>query len=161
RPGGGVRGRQGGQTRRQGDRETRRRAMSSTRSNRRATPARGPTRRVSLSPCLLVSLSLLTAGCDPPGKPNPADRPVPADQVADFTVLYKTHCAGCHGADGKLGPAPPLNDPLFLAIVPDEELRRVIRGGRAVTPQQKSPMPAFALGEGRPLSPEQAEAWAR
>jgi mono/diheme cytochrome c family protein len=106
-------------------------------------------------------LAVLGAGCDPPGKPNPADRPVPADKVADFNVLYKTHCAGCHGADGKLGPAPPLNDPLFLAIVPDEELRRVIRGGRAVTPQQKSPMPAFALGEGRPLSPEQAEAWAR
>jgi cytochrome c oxidase cbb3-type subunit 3/ubiquinol-cytochrome c reductase cytochrome c subunit len=100
-------------------------------------------------------------GCDPPGRPDPAGRPVPADKVTDFGTLYKTHCAGCHGADGKLGPAPPLNDPLFLAIVPDEELRRVIRGGRAVTPRQRTPMPAFALGEGRPLSPEQAEAWAR
>ena len=49
------------------------------------------------------------------------------DQVADFDVLYKTHCAGCHGADGKLGPAPPLTDPLFLAIVHDGELLRVIR----------------------------------
>jgi mono/diheme cytochrome c family protein len=101
------------------------------------------------------------AGCDLPGRPNPADRPVPANQVANFDALYKTSCAGCHGADGKLGPAPPLNDPLFLAIVPDEVLLRVIREGRAVTPKQKSPMPAFSLGEGSPLSPAQAEAWAQ
>jgi mono/diheme cytochrome c family protein len=85
---------------------------------------------------------------------------VPADQVTDFDALYKTHCAGCHGADGRLGPAPPLNDPLFLAIVPDAELVRVIREGRAVTPVQKSPMPAFSLDEGGSLSPAQAKAWA-
>ena len=59
---------------------------------------------------LLPLLAALTAGCDLPGRPDPADRPVPADQVKDFGALYATHCAGCHGADGKLGPAPPLND---------------------------------------------------
>jgi mono/diheme cytochrome c family protein len=85
---------------------------------------------------------------------------VPADQVTDFGTLYATRCAACHGADGKLGPAPPLNDPIFLAIIPDVELLRVIREGRAVTPGQKSPMPAFALGAGGSLSPEQAKAWA-
>jgi cytochrome c oxidase cbb3-type subunit III len=110
---------------------------------------------------LLPLLTAFIVGCDPPGKPREADRPVPADQVKDFDALYKTHCAGCHGADGRLGPAPPLNDPLFLAIVPDRELLRVIREGRAVTPGQKSPMPAFSLGAGVPLSPAQAEAWAR
>jgi mono/diheme cytochrome c family protein len=105
-------------------------------------------------------LAVLGAGCDLPGQPNLADRPVPADQVTNFDAPYKMHCAGCHGADGKLGPAPPLNDPLFLAIVPDAELLRVIREGRAVTPSQKSPMPAFSLGEGSPLSAAQAQAWA-
>jgi cytochrome c oxidase cbb3-type subunit III len=69
-------------------------------------------------------------------------------------------CAGCHGADGKLGPAPPLNDPLFLSIVPDAELLRVITEGRAVTPAQKSPMPAFRLGKGAPLTAAQVEVWA-
>jgi mono/diheme cytochrome c family protein len=105
-------------------------------------------------------LSLLAAGCDLPGRPNPADRPVPAEQVTDFGPLYATHCAGCHGADGKLGPAPPLNDPLFLAIVPDEELLRVIAEGRAVTPAQKSPMPAFARDRGGPLTTAQVKALA-
>ena len=111
--------------------------------------------------CLVPLLAVLGAGCDLPGRPDPADRPVPADQVADFDALYKTNCAGCHGADGKLGPGPPLNDPLFLAIVPDEELLRVIREGRAVTGGQKSPMPAFSLGECGSLSPAQAAVWAQ
>ena len=71
--------------------------------------------------------------------------------------MYGTHCAGCHGADGKLGPAPPLNDPIFLAIVPDAELFRVISEGRAVTSGQKSPMPAFGLGKSTPLTADQAK----
>src|SRR5262249_8585 len=77
-------------------------------------------------------------------------------QVKNFDVLYATRCAGCHGADGKLGPAPPLNDPLFLAIVPDTELLSVISYGRAVTSTQKSAMPAFRLGKNVPLTEAQA-----
>jgi mono/diheme cytochrome c family protein len=105
---------------------------------------------------LLLLLAGL-AGCDPPGKPNEADRPKPANQVTDFRTLYATRCAGCHGTDGKLGPAPPLNDPIFLAIVPDEELLHVIRDGRTVTPGQKSPMPAFAHDRGGPLTGAQVK----
>jgi mono/diheme cytochrome c family protein len=106
---------------------------------------------------LVPLLAVLAAGCDLPGKPREADRPEPADRVMDFGVLYQTRCAGCHGADGKLGPAPPLNDPVFLAIVPDAELRRVIREGRTVTPGQKSPMPAFAHDRGGPLTGAQVQ----
>ena len=109
---------------------------------------------------LLPLLAALAAGCDLPGRPDPADRPAPADQVKDFGTLYAAHCAGCHGADGKLGPAPPLNDPMFLAIVPDEELLRVITEGRTVTPAQKSPMPAFARDKGGPLTAAQVKALA-
>src|SRR3954470_3666440 len=87
-------------------------------------------RLVTLSPCHLVTLSLLlAAGCDWPGRPDPAGRPVPADKVLDFGVLYERNCSGCHGANGQLGPAPPLNDPLFLAIVPEGELSHVIEEG--------------------------------
>jgi cytochrome c oxidase cbb3-type subunit 3/ubiquinol-cytochrome c reductase cytochrome c subunit len=100
---------------------------------------------------------LLAAGCDLPGKPREADRPKPEDQVKDFGVLYKARCAGCHGTDGKLGPAPPLNDSIFLAIVPNAELLRVITEGRTVTPGQKSPMPAFAHARGGPLTGAQVK----
>jgi mono/diheme cytochrome c family protein len=108
---------------------------------------------------LLPLLVTLVVGCDPPGKPKPDDRPVPADQVTNFDALYANRCAGCHGIDGKLGPAPPLNDPIFLAIVPDAELLRVITAGRAVTPAQKSPMPAFRVGKGASLSDTQVKVW--
>src|SRR5262249_48048036 len=89
---------------------------------------------VSLSPCLLVSLSALAAGCELPGRPNPADRPKTEEQVLQFGDLFKQNCAGCHGAQGKLGPAPPLNDSLFRAIVPEKELETVITMGREETP---------------------------
>src|SRR5262249_49796182 len=78
----------------------------------------------------------------------------------DFDALYGARCAGCHGADGKLGPAPPLNDPLFLAIVPDAELLHVVSEGRAVTDAQRSPMPAFARTQGGPLVDAQVKALA-
>jgi mono/diheme cytochrome c family protein len=109
--------------------------------------------------CLLPFLAMLAAGCDLPGRPDPADRPVAANQVMKFDTLYRENCAGCHGADGKLGPAPPLNDPIFLAIVSDAELVRVITEGRAVTPAQKSLMPAFGLSKGAKLTPEQLKVW--
>jgi mono/diheme cytochrome c family protein len=109
---------------------------------------------------LLLLLSVLVAGCNLPGKPREDDRPKPADQVMDFAVLYATRCAGCHGAKGNLGPAPPLNDPLFLALATDAELLRVIREGRVVTPGQKSPMPAFARSQGGPLTDAQTQALA-
>jgi mono/diheme cytochrome c family protein len=108
-------------------------------------PARG------IIPVTLLVL-LLAAGCDWPGKPNRKNRPVPADKVLDFATLYQQNCSGCHGADGSVGPAPPLNDPLFLAIVPDTELLRVVRGGRPGTP-----MPAFVKEQGGPLTDEQVK----
>jgi mono/diheme cytochrome c family protein len=104
-------------------------------------------------------LSLLTAGCDLPGRPTPVDGSAPEDQL--FRTLYTTRCAGCHGADGKLGPAPPLNDPIFLAIVPDAELLHVIAEGRTVTPGQRSLMPAFAGDRGGPLTDAQVKLLAK
>ncbi|HEV3082450.1 MAG TPA: c-type cytochrome [Gemmataceae bacterium] len=111
---------------------------------------------------LLVALfAALATGCDFPGQPKPADRPVRADQIADFDQLYSNHCAGCHGADGKLGAAPPLNDPIFLAIVPDDELQHVIAEGRSVTLSQRSPMPAFLVEKGGPLTGDQVKVLAQ
>jgi mono/diheme cytochrome c family protein len=106
---------------------------------------------------LLPLLVVLAAGCDLPGRPNPADRPVPSDKVTNVNALYTTNCAGCHGVDGKFGPAPPLNDPIFRAIISEAELVQVITEGRAVTPQQKTPMPAFGLGKRPPRTTTQLE----
>ena len=79
---------------------------------------------------LLPLTAALPLGCDAPGKPDPAERPLTPDQVVNFAELYRTNCSGCHGADGKLGPAPPLNDPLFRGIVGEADLEKVIASGR-------------------------------
>ena len=109
---------------------------------------------------LTFLLVVLAGGCDFPGQPREADRPVRADEVKNFDVLYSVRCAGCHGVDGKLGPAPSLNDPIFLAIVPDAELWHVISEGRAVSAAQRSPMPGFARARGGPLTDAQVQALA-
>ncbi len=105
-----------------------------------------------LVPRLVLSLSLLTAGCDLPGRPNSADRPAPPEQSLEFGVLFGRNCAGCHGYDGELGPAPPLNDPLFRAIVPAEELQAVLTKGR-----NHFLMPAFAKENGGMLTEAQIQ----
>jgi len=97
---------------------------------------------------------LVTAiGCNLPGKPTPADIvPRPTD-VLDPVVLYKQNCAGCHGEDGTRGPAPPIGDPVYLAIVDDQSLRNTISKGRTGTP-----MSAFAQSEGGMLTDKQVDA---
>lgn len=101
---------------------------------------------------LVVLLALAAAGCNPPGKPAPKTIPDRPDALLDFNVLYATHCAGCHGADGTLGPAPPLNDPLFLKIVPDADLVKVVTEGRPGTA-----MAPFDQKKGGPLTAAQVK----
>jgi mono/diheme cytochrome c family protein len=99
--------------------------------------------------CLLALLA-----CDQlPGKPTEADRYVHPLDVVDFETLYATNCSGCHGANGKLGPAQPLGDPVYLAFAPDAVLRSKIHAGVDGTS-----MPAFGLTAGGPLSDQQIDA---
>jgi cytochrome c oxidase cbb3-type subunit 3 len=100
----------------------------------------------------IVAIALLAlAGCDAmPGRPRQSDRPVLPSEVTAFTALYGQHCAGCHGADGRLGAARPLNDPIYLALVPQERLRQIIAQGVPGTA-----MPAFIASAGGTLTEAQ------
>jgi cytochrome c oxidase cbb3-type subunit III len=106
-------------------------------------------------PCCLVALILL-AGCDIPGRPRPEDRFVPPHSELSFRVLYQQNCSGCHGADGTVGPAPPLNDLIFRSIVSEKELRQIIEEGRAGTL-----MPPFGDKYGGPLTAAQIQVLTR
>jgi cytochrome c oxidase cbb3-type subunit III len=102
---------------------------------------------------VILIFVLLGAGCDRlPGKPTLEARWKPATEVTDFSQLYAENCSGCHGADGRLGAARPLNDPLYLALVSDETLRRVIAQG-----VPKTAMPAFVQQQGGTLTDKQIE----
>ncbi len=124
-------------------------AVTLTETSTRAKPARA---RCGAPVAGLVCLALVLVGCDFPGQRSAQIRVVPADEVLGFDALYATNCAGCHGPDGRLGPAPPLNDPLFLKIVPDAVVQDVIRDGRPATL-----MPAFSQDKGGTLTARQMQ----
>jgi mono/diheme cytochrome c family protein len=100
----------------------------------------------------LVSV-MLVWGCDGlPGRPSPDDRPLLPSQVTAFSDLYGQNCAGCHGADGRLGAARPLNDPLYLALIDDASLREIVALGIS-----RTAMPGFAQRGGGFLTDEQVD----
>lgn len=101
--------------------------------------------------CALVGV--FAAGCeDLPGRPTEAARPINPIDVTDFDHLWGQQCAGCHGTDGKLAAARPLNDPIYLAVVTDEEMRAVIADGVPGTS-----MPGFLSDDGLGLSAKQIQ----
>jgi cytochrome c oxidase cbb3-type subunit 3 len=116
-------------------------ALVVIRSERVFVPPAGPGSRQAEQAALLLAVLLpLAGGCHPPGKPVPTDE---AAAAVDFGKLFAENCAGCHGPDGKNGPAPVLNDPLALALLPDAEVVKVLTDGRPPTP-----MPAFLHPKG-------------
>jgi mono/diheme cytochrome c family protein len=112
--------------------------------------SRCSSRGLRIGPVLAGILVVWASGCDLPGRPKASDRWVAPQNERSFDVLFRANCAGCHGVDGKLGPAPPLNDRLFLALVPDDEIKRVVADGRPGTL-----MPAFSLARGGQLTAQQ------
>jgi len=110
--------------------------------------------RASVVGAITLLAGLAVGGCDAlPGKPRPADRERIPSQVMAFATLYGDNCAACHGADGRLGASRPLNDPLYLALVPRSRIRGVISDGVPGTLQ-----PAFAQSAGGTLTDAQIDA---
>lgn len=106
--------------------------------------------RVPAFSCVAV-LILVASGCGRlPGKPTAADVVLNPEQVRDFAALYAENCAGCHGREGKGNGALALANPVYLAIVSDDVLRRVTAQGVS-----GMLMPAFATSAGGMLTDEQ------
>ncbi len=101
---------------------------------------------------VLASLVLPLAGCRLPGKPRLDAEDVRPDEVKDFTKLYASNCAACHGADGSNGPSVALANPVYQAIVSEDDLRKAIaKGGPGKL------MPAFGRSAGGMLTEAQVE----
>jgi cytochrome c oxidase cbb3-type subunit III len=104
--------------------------------------------------CVGLAAGLLgVSGCDQlPGKPKESDRWQPPEAVKDFKTLFGTNCSACHGDDSSIGPALSVQNPLFLAVIPKETLRKIIADGIKGTP-----MPGFAKASGGDLTDEQVD----
>ena len=98
-------------------------------------------------------LSLTAAGCGRfPGQPRPEDRWVPPSSITDFTTLYQTNCAGCHSDGRGLTPSIAMNNPVYLAVIPRDIMRKVISEG-----VQNSLMPGFEEGHNGDLNAAQID----
>jgi len=73
-------------------------------------------------------------------------------EISDFATLYGQNCAGCHGAEGRGGAAIALADPVYLGIVDEAAMRKVIANGVRGTS-----MPAFAQSAGGMLTDKQID----
>ena len=104
--------------------------------------------------CTIAALSLvvLCACNSAPGRP-PKDSEDPApSEISDFKTLYAENCTGCHGTAGRAGAAVALADPVYLAIVDEPSMRKVIANGVHGTS-----MPAFAQSAGGMLTDKQID----
>jgi cytochrome c oxidase cbb3-type subunit 3 len=98
-------------------------------------------------------IATMFSACDSlPGRPKPSDLPLRPSAITDFSQLFSENCAGCHGADGKFGPAIALNNSIYLAIADDASIRRTIASGVRGTA-----MPPFALSAGGSLTDKQVD----
>jgi cytochrome c oxidase cbb3-type subunit 3 len=96
---------------------------------------------------------LLFSGChNSPGRPAANSETVAPNDVTDFKVLFGENCAACHGRDGHGGAAIALADPVYLGIVDDATVHKVIVGGVPGTA-----MPAFAQSAGGMLTNKQVD----
>lgn len=96
---------------------------------------------------------LLCSSCGSlPGRPAADSIPIDPDNVTDFDLLFGNNCTGCHGAQGRGGAALSITDPVYLAIVDDSTMRKVVTNGIVGTS-----MPAFAKSAGGMLTDKQVD----
>jgi mono/diheme cytochrome c family protein len=98
------------------------------------------------------SMMLLSACSSPPGRPSKDSEDPAPSEISDFKTLYTENCAACHGTDGRGGAAVALADPVYLAIVDEPSMRKVIANGVHGTS-----MPAFAQSAGGMLTDKQID----
>lgn len=119
-------------------------ARAAHRPRRRSRARRGAGAAVGIA-----AIAVALGACDrriPTTWKSPA--PPAIDSAEGFARLWSTNCAGCHGADGTLGPARPMNDRAYLAAIDDRALTSVISNGSP----PGTLMPGFARSKGGALS---------
>ncbi len=99
-----------------------------------------------------LGMLLLSACGSPPGRPQKGSEIPAPNEISDFRTLYAENCAGCHGTEGRGGAAMALADPVYLAVVDESAMRKIIANGVRGTS-----MPAFAQSAGGILTDKQID----
>lgn len=109
--------------------------------------------RFTVGAILLLTVLSLASCSRLSGKPGPHSEVPRPNQIQDPKLLFAENCAGCHGAQGRDGPALDLSNRVYLALVDDDVLRTTISRGRPGTA-----MSAFAQRAGGMLTDDQINA---
>ena len=111
-------------------------------------------RYLYVTPALVMTLTMtVLCGCGSPhGKPRKGSETLAPNEVVKFGTLYAENCSACHGAEGRGGAALGLADPVYLSIVDEATMRKVITNGVRGTS-----MPAFAQSAGGMLTDKQID----
>lgn len=108
-------------------------------------------RSFGLGLAVLCCLVAFTTGCERSNyAPKHAAEDVQPQDITDFDMLFEQNCVGCHGVEGRNGASERLNYPLYLALVPKEEIHKTVTYGRPGTV-----MPPFDVGQGGKLTTKQ------
>ena len=108
-------------------------------------------RDAMFSALILAAAGITLVGCSRiPGRPGPGPEVVRPDDVLDFSTLYKSNCAACHGENGRNGAAISLANPVYLAMSGEDNLREITAKGVA-----GRLMPPFAKSAGGMLTDQQ------
>ena len=100
---------------------------------------------------ILCGFLAAATGCESSSYvPKPVSEEMQPQDITDFQTLFEQNCVGCHGVNGKNGASEMLNYPLYLALVPKDELIKTITYGRNGTV-----MPPFDVGQGGRLTSKQ------
>lgn len=103
---------------------------------------------------VVVSFAIpLLAGCNLPGRPKDGPEVPRPEEILSYKTLYATNCAGCHGANGQLGAATNLANPVYQALIDDATLRDIIANG-----EEGTLMPGFSAKTGGTLTDAQMDA---
>ena len=110
--------------------------------------------RSKLSIFLLVLCSIMgLSSCDQlPGKPKESDRWKPPEAEKNFQVLFEENCRACHAGETNIGASISMRDPLYLAIIPPDVLRKITAEGVPGTT-----MPGFLKANGGELTNAQVD----
>jgi cytochrome c oxidase cbb3-type subunit III len=103
--------------------------------------------------CAAAVLSLLLSACSSlHGRPSMDSEIQAPSEISNFRTLYAENCAACHGAEGRGGAAIALADPVYLAVVDERAMRKIIAEGVRGTS-----MPPFAQSAGGILTDKQID----
>ena len=106
-----------------------------------------------LDALVFAAVVFVLAGCSRiPGRPGPGPEVVRPDEVLNFAMLYKANCAACHGESGRNGAAISLANPVYLAVVGEDDLRQITAKGVS-----GKLMPPFAKNAGGMLTDQQID----